>query len=114
MRGRISSGWWRSGLTRKIDIYIAGQTREANRVIHPDLSEGDVSVRWEGELEPGVTGDYLFQAFSNSGIRLWIGDQLLMNHWRQSWLPWKDLARIHLEAKHRITCGWNGRKTRTD
>ena len=85
----------------KIDIDIAGQTHEPNRIIHPDLPEGDVSVRWEGNLEPAATGDYLFQAFSNSGIKLWIGDQLVMNHWRQSWLPWKDLARMHLDAKKR-------------
>jgi len=85
----------------KIDIDITGRTHEPNRVIHPDLPGGDVSVRWEGELEPDATGDYLFQAFSNSGIEMWIGDQLLMNHWRQSWLPWKDLTRIHLEAKKR-------------
>lgn len=85
----------------KIDIDITGSTHEPNRVIHPNLPEGDVSVRWEGELEPNATGDYLFQAFSNSGIKLWIGDQLVMNHWRQSWLPWKDLARMHLDAKKR-------------
>jgi len=85
----------------QINIDIPGQAREPNHVIHPDLPGGDVSVRWEGELEPAVTGDYLFQAFSNNGIKLWIGERLVMNHWRQSWLPWKDLARIHVEARHR-------------
>ena len=85
----------------KIDIYIPDQTPNANRIIHPDLPDGDVSVRWEGELVPAASGDYLFQAFSNCGIKVWIDGQLLMNHWRQFWLPWKDLVRAHLEAKHR-------------
>ena len=92
----------------RIDIYIPNQTPNTNRVIHPDLPDGDVSVRWEGEIVPTSTGNYLFQAFSNSGIKLWINDQLLMNHWRQFWLPWKDLARMHLEANHhyRVRLEW--------
>lgn len=85
----------------QIDIHILDQTPNANRLIHPDLPDGDVSVRWEGQLVPEKTGEYQFQAFSNNGIKFWIDDQPLMNHWRQNWLPWKDLARIHLEAKHR-------------
>jgi alpha-D-xyloside xylohydrolase len=84
-----------------IEINIPDQTPNPNRIIHPDLPDGDVSVRWEGELVPTAAGDYLFQAFSNNGIKLWIDGQLVMNHWRQNWLPWKDLARVHLEANHR-------------
>ncbi|HET7841579.1 MAG TPA: TIM-barrel domain-containing protein [Terriglobia bacterium] len=85
----------------KVDIYIPGETQNPNHIIHPDLAEGDASVRWEGTLVAPATGDYLFQGFSNDGIKFWIDDRLLMNHWRQSWLPWKDLTRIPLEAGHR-------------
>jgi alpha-D-xyloside xylohydrolase len=85
----------------KIDIDIPGGPGGSNSAIHPDLPPGEVSVRWEGELAPAITGDYLFQAFSNNGIKVWIGDRLVMNHWRQNWLPWNDLARVHMEAKKR-------------
>lgn len=85
----------------KIDIDIPDQTPNPNRIIHPDLPDGDASVRWEGELAPAVAGDYLFQAFYNSGIKLWIGDRLVMDQWRQFWLPWKELSRVHLEASRR-------------
>jgi len=84
-----------------IDIDIKGETPNPNQIIHPDLPAGDVSVRWEGTLLAPETGDYLFQGFSTDGIKFWIDGKLLMNHWRQSWLPWKDLARVHLEANHR-------------
>jgi alpha-D-xyloside xylohydrolase len=84
-----------------VDINIPDRTPNPNHIIHPDLPDGDLSVRWEGELAPAATGDYLFQAFSNNGIKLWIDGQLLMNHWRQFWLPWKDLVRIHLDAHRR-------------
>jgi alpha-D-xyloside xylohydrolase len=85
----------------KIDIYFPAGQSHPNRIIHPDLPDGEVSVRWEGEVEPAMTGEYLLQTFSNNGIKLWLDDQLVINHWRQNWLPWKDLARIHLEAKRR-------------
>jgi alpha-D-xyloside xylohydrolase len=85
----------------KIDIYFSGGQTHPNRLIHPHLPDGEVSVRWEGEVEPALTGEYLFQTFSNNGIKLWVDDQLVVNHWRQFWLPWKDLARVHLEARRR-------------
>lgn len=65
------------------------------------LPPGQGSIRWEGSLLPTTTGDYQFQAFSDGDIKVWIDGNLVMNHWRQSWLPWKDLARVHLEANHR-------------
>jgi alpha-D-xyloside xylohydrolase len=85
----------------KIDIYFPGGQSHPNRIIHPDLPDGEVGVRWEGEVEPALTGEYLFQTFSNNGIKLWVNDQLVVDHWRQFWLPWKDLARVHLEAQRR-------------
>jgi alpha-D-xyloside xylohydrolase len=85
----------------KIHIYFPGGHPHPNRIIHPDLPDGEISVRWEGELEPAMTGEYLFQTFSNNGIKLWVNDQLIVHHWRQFWLPWKDLVRVHLEAKRR-------------
>jgi alpha-D-xyloside xylohydrolase len=85
----------------KIDIYFPGGQSHPNRIIHPDLPNGEVSVRWEGEVEPALTGEYLFQTFSNNGIKVWLDDRLIANHWRQFWLPWKDLARVHLEAQRR-------------
>ncbi len=85
----------------KIDYYITDGTAAPNKIIHPDLPDGDVSVRWEGQLDTEVGGDYLFQTFYNSGAKLWIGDKLVIDHWRQFWLPWKDIAKVHLEAKRR-------------
>ena len=40
------------------------------------------------------TGDHLFQLYSNSGIRLWVDGRLVVDHWRQGWLPWIDVARV--------------------
>jgi alpha-D-xyloside xylohydrolase len=59
---------------------------------------GPVGTRWEGKLAPTVTGDYQFQAYSSGTIKTWIDGKLVMDHYRQNWLPWYDVARIHMEA----------------
>ena len=55
-----------------------------------------------------MAGDYTFQTFSNGSIKLWIDDRLVANHWRQNWLPWKEVAKVRLEAKrrHKIRVEW--------
>ncbi|MGD0251214.1 MAG: TIM-barrel domain-containing protein [Verrucomicrobiota bacterium] len=86
----------------KIDIAVPGGTPQANKLIHPDLpASGDVSIRWEGDVIPNETGDYQFKTFSNNGIKLWVDGKLVISHWRQGWLPWWDVARVHFEAEHR-------------
>lgn len=88
----------------RIDIATPDRQEHPHTRIHPDLpATGDISIRWQGAVEAPVSGDYLFQTYSNSGVKLWLDDQLLINHWRQGWLPWKDMAKVHLEAKHRYS-----------
>ncbi|HYX36406.1 MAG TPA: glycosyl hydrolase family 8 [Oligoflexus sp.] len=40
------------------------------------------SVRWEGEFEAPANGDYEFYTVADDGIKLWVGDTLLINDWR--------------------------------
>ena len=92
-----------------IAFTAAAAGRHPNARLHPALPpDGDVSVRWEGFIDAPRAGDYLLQGFSNGGIRLWIDDALVMDHWRQGWLPWIDVARLHFEAgsSHRLRLEW--------
>ncbi len=86
----------------RVDIEVPNSVKNPNRNIHPNLpEEGNCSVRWEGSVQPAEDGDHLFECYSNGGIKLWIDGQLVMDHWRQGWLPWLDVARVHLQAGHR-------------
>jgi alpha-D-xyloside xylohydrolase len=92
-----------------VDIELPEGLRQANRRIHPELpADGPVSVRWEGEIVPETSGDHLFQTYSNNGIRVWIDGRLVMDHWRQGWLPWLNVAKVALEAqqRYRIKVEW--------
>jgi hypothetical protein len=40
------------------------------------------SVRWSGEIVPPLSERYTFRATADDGVRLWIGDQLLIDDWQ--------------------------------
>jgi alpha-D-xyloside xylohydrolase len=61
------------------------------------------SATWEGTITPPVSGDYQFQTFSNGGISVWLDGRLVINHWRQNWLPWLDVARINMQSGRKYT-----------
>jgi len=94
---------------RIIDISLSSKEKKPNQLIYAGLPEGNASVRWTGEVETDATGDYQFQTFSNAGIKLWIDDKLVINHWRQGWLPWKDVAKVRFEGKrrHKLRLEWS-------
>ena len=93
----------------KIDVAVAAAAKQPNLLINPALpAEGPASVRWEGFVVPERTGEYLFQLYSNNGIRMWVDGKLVADHWRQGWLPWIDLARVPLQKgrRHALRVEW--------
>jgi alpha-D-xyloside xylohydrolase len=93
---------------RVIDLALSGKDKRPNQLIHPALPAGPASVRWTGAIEPAVSGEYTLQTYSNGGITVWIDDKMVINHWRQDWLPWKEVAKVALEAKrrHKVRVEW--------
>ncbi|MES1206281.1 MAG: TIM-barrel domain-containing protein, partial [Pseudomonadota bacterium] len=56
------------------------------------------AVNWSGTITPPVTGDYLFRTYSAGDIKLRVDGKLVVDHWRQGWLPNEDVARVRLTA----------------
>lgn len=48
----------------------------------PDLSNGLYTVRWTGQIVPQFSETYMFDTISDDGLRLWVNDQLLIDHWQ--------------------------------
>ena len=93
----------------RIDVEVPGSAKDPNLRIHPDLPpQGPISVRWEGFVQARTPGYHQLRTFSNGGIKMWVDDELVVDHWRQGWLPWYDLARVLLtpERRHRIRLEW--------
>lgn len=52
----------------------------------PDVSmqPNTFSIRWSGKLEPLYSDKYMFYAYTDDGVRLWVDDQLLIDKWSNS------------------------------
>src|SRR5207302_11107515 len=46
------------------------------------LPVDNFSVRWQGEIEPQFSEPYTFFATSANQVRLWIGEQLVIDDWK--------------------------------
>ncbi|MFI9169011.1 PA14 domain-containing protein [Streptomyces lincolnensis] len=58
----------------------------------------DVSVRWTGRIVPERTGPHTFSVIGDNGFRLWIGGQLLIDHWVDDWDREQTAAPVELTA----------------
>lgn len=63
-----------------------------------DVAPGNGTVSWSGSVKPTVSGDYLFRTYSSGAINLQVNGQAVIDHWRQSWNPGEDVARVALTA----------------
>ena len=59
------------------------------------------SRRWQGWIATPVSGDYQFQTYANGGVKLWIDNRPVFDHWRQAWLTTYDQAIVPLEGGRR-------------
>ena len=48
---------------------------------HPDMDDDWFSVRWTGKIMPRFSETYSFRAVSDDGIRVWIDDRLIIDHY---------------------------------
>ncbi|MDP9036374.1 MAG: DUF5110 domain-containing protein [Myxococcota bacterium] len=63
-----------------------------------DVAPGAGSVSWTGSVTPTVTGDYTFRTYSSGSIQLTVNNRVIIDHWRQGWLPNEDIAHVTLTA----------------
>ncbi|MDP7034886.1 MAG: protein kinase [Planctomycetota bacterium] len=62
----------------------------------PKLPADRFSIRWNGHLLIPKSGTYEFQTRSDDGVRLYLNNKRVIDHWDQHG-PEKDSYRIHLE-----------------
>lgn len=61
------------------------------------ISPNTFSVEWTGYIAPETSGTHTFKTTSDDGVRLWIGDQLLIDKWNDQ-AATSHTGEIELEA----------------
>lgn len=64
---------------RRIDKHINFQWGDGAPA--EEIGKDNFAVRWTGKLKPAITGNYEITAASDDGIRFWLDDTLLIDHW---------------------------------
>lgn len=59
------------------------------------------SICWSGEIASDQTGIHKFRLYSSGYIRMWLNGELVVDAWRQNWLPWTHLPCLLMEATKR-------------
>lgn len=77
---------------------VSGLYAAADSGVAGDIAPTGPVVDWTGTVTPSVSGDTLFRTYSTGDMKLWVDDQLVIDHWRQDWLPNEDIARVPLSA----------------
>ena len=80
--------------------------------VNDDYPEGfrqNVStVRWSGEIECNDPGIHKFRLYSCGYTKMWLNGKLVVDSWRQNWLPWTYILKLNMEAgkRYQIKIEW--------
>ncbi len=58
----------------------------------------DVNIDFSGQIVPEHTEDYTFYLIGDNGFKLWVNNQLIIDHWENDWDKEQISSPIHLEA----------------
>lgn len=59
------------------------------------------AVRWSGEIACREAGQHKFRLYCSGYTRMWLNGELVVDSWRQNWLPWTHLPQLNMEAGKR-------------
>ncbi|MET0289564.1 MAG: glycoside hydrolase family 3 C-terminal domain-containing protein [Pseudoxanthomonas sp.] len=62
------------------------------------LPSDNFSIRWTGQLLPPVSGTYRIEAAADDGVRLWLDDKLVIDHWQGGDRMQAESTSLALEA----------------
>ncbi len=70
----------------------------------PSMGINDFSVRWTGWVRPAFTETYTFYSQTDDGVRVWVNNQQIINHWvDQSVTEWNGSIALTAGALVPIT-----------
>jgi alpha-D-xyloside xylohydrolase len=94
--------------TSRIEKRIEHKYTDVHDEYPEGFQENVKAVRWSGEIECNEAGIHKFQLYSCYYTKMWVNDELVVDSWRQNWLPWTNNINLNMEPgkKYKIKIEW--------
>jgi alpha-D-xyloside xylohydrolase len=81
---------------------------DVNDVYPEGFQQNVKAVRWSGEISSNESGVHKFQLFCSGFTKMWLNDELVVDSWRQNWLPWTHNINLEMDEgkKYQIKIEW--------
>ena len=89
--------------TERIEDEIDYENLETIKKFPEGFPFGESSITWEGEIEPGESGEYEFKLYYAGYTKVFVdGVEVVPERWRTAWNPNTYKFRLSLEAGRRV------------
>ena len=87
--------------TSRSESRIEHEFTDVNDAYPEGFNQNVKSVRWSGEIECHEPGIHKFRLYCSGYTKMWLNGELVVDSWRQNWLPWTHLPRLNMETGKR-------------
>jgi alpha-D-xyloside xylohydrolase len=99
---------FQSLFTARLESRIEHEFIDVNDKFPEGFSQNVAAVRWSGEMECNEPGIHKFRLYSCGYTRMWLDGKLVVDSWRQNWLPWTNMLNLKMESgkRYQIKIEW--------
>ncbi len=107
-KGGLTAEYYKSSDFKSPLTSRTEETIEHNFMDSPDtypegFNANRASIRWSGEIQCRQPGVHKFRLYCSNYTKMWLNGKLVVDSWRQNWLPWTYLMRLPMEAGKRYS-----------
>ena len=94
--------------TSRTESRIEHEFIDVNDKYPEGFQQNVAAVRWSGEIECNEPGMHKFRLYSCGYTKMWLNGELVVDSWRQNWLPWTHILKLNMEAgkRYQIKIEW--------
>jgi alpha-D-xyloside xylohydrolase len=99
---------FKSLYTSRAESRIEHEFLDVNDSYPEGFQKNVAAVRWSGEIECNAPGIHKFRLYCCGFTKMWINDELVVDSWRQNWLPWTHFPTLKMESgkRYKIKIEW--------
>ncbi len=94
---------FQSPFTSRVEARIEHEFIDMNDPFPEGFPQNVQSVRWSGFIECHEPGIHKFRLYCSGYTKMWLDGELVVDSWRQNWLPWTHFPRLYMEPGKRYS-----------